>query len=390
MNSTQKIDTLLQDLLYHHNYVIVPGFGGFVGKEIPAKVGKAGYTISPPSKYFVFNTKLVANDGLLQQQLVKEYGISYDEAEKQIEQLVKTWKSKLNSGAPVIIEEVGMFRKNIDGLIVFRHFAKANFLIPAFGLDIAKMPHRVAKTQDSSTAGREIHNNEPKTIVIEKLPVSYQRFKKISIAAIVLLSVSATYLYMLSFNPKAVDKAGLNIFDVPVIDEADLKRLEEAKRDHSELNEVLEESKKLEENNNTNTNELQNTNETADSENLANSAAEEENETTIADTAVETKQTAEAETKKEETNSKPVAEENIKSTHKAGEFHVIASVLSSSEKIDQEVKRFRLKGYEPIIIPTTAGTYRISIGKFNSRDSAETFKENILNDNNIQSWILSK
>jgi len=377
MHKPTKIDHHIECLLFRHNYVIVPGFGGFIAKEIPAKIGKSGYTIIPPSKSLVFNANLTANDGLLMQELVLKEKMVYEAAEKEIDRQVKNWKRLLNSGESIVIEGVGMFRKNIDDVVVFRHFAQSNFYKPSFGLEIAKIqPSQTADFANKNKQAAENEQLENQTIVIERLPVSYQRFKTISIASIVILSISATYLYMLSFNPQLVEKAGLNVFKVPVIDDADLKRLDEVKKNEEQFSKVLE----LHENEKSNLEE----------KTVASETTKEEEPITekptsalpITETRPKIKEKVEVKTPVE---SKPVTTSTVYT-----EFHVIASVISSSDKIDEEVQKFRLKGYDPIIIPTNTGTFRISIGKFNTKDSADIFKQNILNDNNINSWILPK
>ena len=130
--------------MYQSNFVVIPGFGGFVTRENPAQINPSGLTISPPRKDVLFNPRLTASDGLLQQQLVKHHGCTYSDAEVALNDWVADWNQRLDLGQSVIVSNVGMFRKNIDGKVIFKQFAQSNFLTDAFGLEIAKIAPRKA------------------------------------------------------------------------------------------------------------------------------------------------------------------------------------------------------------------------------------------------------
>ncbi|NLA48282.1 MAG: hypothetical protein GX876_02335, partial [Bacteroidales bacterium] len=59
------ITSFIRELLFSHDCVIVPGFGGFVGNYAPARIDRATSTFYPPSKQISFNRNLRNNDGLL-------------------------------------------------------------------------------------------------------------------------------------------------------------------------------------------------------------------------------------------------------------------------------------------------------------------------------------
>lgn len=378
MASKSNIELYLKTLLFENNFVIIPNFGGFILKEIPAKINGLGYTMTPPSKEIVFNPKVIASDGLLQQELVVKENLSYNRAEKVISETVINWKKQLDLSGYITIDGIGMFRKNVSGNITFKHFAHSNFLIDSFGLEIAKakpLRKELVKKVDSNNSTTE--KVETKTIVIEKLPVSYQRFKRISIAAIFILSISASYFYMLSFNPKAIEEAGLNIFNIPIIDKEDLDRLELEKQAQEEIKQVIETTKSI-----TTKNESAVAVDSISNEEVKTTPVELPSETDISESEILEKETIiEAE---ESTD----AEQAIAPIEKSElHYYVIASSLPSNDKVESELNRFRLKGFEPEVI-NTDGKFRISIGKFATRDSADIYKENIFNDNNLQTWVL--
>ena len=55
----------ISELLFLHDCVIIPEFGGFVGNNKSAVLNKNTNTIYPPSKEILFNKNLRINDGLL-------------------------------------------------------------------------------------------------------------------------------------------------------------------------------------------------------------------------------------------------------------------------------------------------------------------------------------
>ncbi len=60
-----QITQLISELLYRHDCVIVPGFGGFVSRSHSAGFNKGNNLLFPPAKHILFNRNLIHNDGLL-------------------------------------------------------------------------------------------------------------------------------------------------------------------------------------------------------------------------------------------------------------------------------------------------------------------------------------
>ncbi|MBI3141344.1 MAG: SPOR domain-containing protein [Bacteroidetes bacterium] len=377
METELHIDRYIVRLLQQHNCVVVPDFGGFIARHTPARLATSGLLMYPPGKVVAFNPNLCVNDGLLQQELVRQHGNNHVWAELVIRQQVLAWKNTLTQGHTLSIEGLGFINYSESLGYRFKQLALANLSPACYGLCIQKaQPMTLVKHSDNLSPALSLPHS-PQIIYLEKMPASYKKFQRASIAAIALLSLSAAYLYLLSFNPRFIDQAGLNFFKVPILAEDDLNRLEQAKTADTvlvepELGVDIQEEKPREE---------------------IGAAA---GHTIKEDHAIETKQivedvldapkeeVAEKETTAEATGAMPQAD-NL-----ANGFYVIASVVSSADKIGLEVSRFKEKGYKATAIPTDNGAYRISIGHFNTRDSALTFKQNILNDNNISSWILIK
>ena len=76
----KKIEPYISELLYLHDCVIIPNFGGFVGNKKSAVLNKNTHTVLPPSKEILFNKNLKVNDGLLISHLANKEKISNDQA----------------------------------------------------------------------------------------------------------------------------------------------------------------------------------------------------------------------------------------------------------------------------------------------------------------------
>ena len=139
----KNLGTDIGQLLYLHDCVIIPGFGGFVGNEVGARINTRQKTISPPSKFISFNKNLTHNDGLLANSIARRYSLSYDEAVSKIEGLVTSFQSALKDGRRVELDSVGALYMSQDGRIHFIVDEKMNFLTAGFGLGTITLPRHI-------------------------------------------------------------------------------------------------------------------------------------------------------------------------------------------------------------------------------------------------------
>ena len=84
----KNVSQYISDLLYTHDCVIVPNFGGFVGNRKSAELNKKTGSLSPPSKQILFNRKLTTNDGLLFSYIAQKEEISQEKAKIKVENFV--------------------------------------------------------------------------------------------------------------------------------------------------------------------------------------------------------------------------------------------------------------------------------------------------------------
>lgn len=127
----------IEILLENHDFVTVPGFGGFVAEAEGAS--EAADMLYPPRKALAFNPALTYNDGLLAHEYVKRTGVSFEKANLMIAEAVNELNRKLISGMPVIFGTLGTFRIS-NGNILFTMSGKGGFLSSSYGLDEVYFP----------------------------------------------------------------------------------------------------------------------------------------------------------------------------------------------------------------------------------------------------------
>lgn len=123
----------IHDLLYRHDCVIVPNFGGFIAHPVGAVLHKTDHTFSPPTKQIAFNAHLKHNDGLLVNHIAKCENGSFGKASEKIATAVAGWEKQLQSD-PLILEKIGQLTLNDSRQIVFEPATDINYLMSSFGL----------------------------------------------------------------------------------------------------------------------------------------------------------------------------------------------------------------------------------------------------------------
>jgi hypothetical protein len=128
------VEVLIADLLLRHNCVIVPSFGGFVAKQVSAKIDYDNGTMLPPSKSLLFNKQLINNDGLIINELAMANDLTFDQANIEVKHLIATWNESLKSGKRVEIDKVGNLYLDAENNVCFEQDRFCNLLLESFGL----------------------------------------------------------------------------------------------------------------------------------------------------------------------------------------------------------------------------------------------------------------
>ena len=142
----QTIAHYISNLLYLHDCVIIPGFGGFVGNKKSAYIHPVSGIIYPPSKALLFNKNLSDNDGLLATHISKEEGIDLSETAVLIEEFVKNIKNELAERSSFKLKKIGTFSKGNEGNITFMQDNSCNYNLASFGMQANHKSKKVERT----------------------------------------------------------------------------------------------------------------------------------------------------------------------------------------------------------------------------------------------------
>lgn len=129
------ITAFIRELLFGHDCVIVPGYGGFIGNYTPAQVDRNSGTFYPPVKQISFNRNLNHNDGLLIGRISSTLNINYGDARTITEKFVADLRKKLENGERVVFDNIGSFINNHEGNVQFEPDRSVNYHLDSYGLE---------------------------------------------------------------------------------------------------------------------------------------------------------------------------------------------------------------------------------------------------------------
>lgn len=135
-----NIEKHISELLFEHDCVIVPNFGGFVCNYSPANIHAAKHQFQPPFKKISFNRNLKNNDGLLANQVAQSEGISYADANQFITEYVGRLNAELNSDKRFDLKNIGTFYLGEENTLLFEQDETMNYLPESFGLSTFYSP----------------------------------------------------------------------------------------------------------------------------------------------------------------------------------------------------------------------------------------------------------
>ncbi|RUT77986.1 SPOR domain-containing protein [Ancylomarina longa] len=135
-----EVSKYISDLLFIHDCVILPGFGGFVANYQPAEIDENQSLFLPPKKAIGFNRNLTQNDGLLIHRVADSENLSYVEAEKSVRFFIEDISVRIQRGEKVSIDKVGVFYNDRRYNLQFEPSKNLNYLAEAFGLEQIKIP----------------------------------------------------------------------------------------------------------------------------------------------------------------------------------------------------------------------------------------------------------
>ena len=201
------ISVFISDLLFEHDCVIVPGFGGFICNYKPAEIHPVLHIVSPPSKSVSFNINLSSNDGLLISYIAKTGNIPFDYAQTLVDNWVETSKSLLRRNETVILNKIGRLFSDIESNVQFSPDESVNYLKASFALKPI--------TAQPVLRGKEVDFTEKFAQETRKHITPRRGVWKIAAAIILLLGIGTMIQLMrmgVEIKPLGLNEAGVFSF----------------------------------------------------------------------------------------------------------------------------------------------------------------------------------
>lgn len=130
----RDISAYIRELLFRHDCVIIPGFGAFIGNYFHARIDRKEGVFYPPARMITFNRHLTGNDGLLIGHVSADCGIGYSEARDLVSEWSEDLRARIMSGNSVMLDYLGTFTLNNEGVIIFEPDMSVNYLLTSYGL----------------------------------------------------------------------------------------------------------------------------------------------------------------------------------------------------------------------------------------------------------------
>lgn len=130
-----KPDSYVKQLLYDHDCVVIPDFGGFILRESPAQYQALTHQVKPSTRSVFFNSGLTQNDGLLAKTIAEKLGKSYTEAHEMLNEWVSHANKEITLNSRLKFGQIGTFFVNAEGKKWFAPNHKLNFSKETFGLE---------------------------------------------------------------------------------------------------------------------------------------------------------------------------------------------------------------------------------------------------------------
>lgn len=171
--NVEKISIHIEKLLAHHEYVVIPDFGGFVLQRQCADLQND--VITPPVYTIGFNPLMCHSDGLLALEIARSESISYRNACEIINAEIMQFRKNLNANVETSLGKLGYFCLGANNKPHFSPNIHCGFLPQNFGFaPVTAVPHS-AKTEQTN---RHITLN---------MPVS--RFYRVAAAAMLAMAL---------------------------------------------------------------------------------------------------------------------------------------------------------------------------------------------------------
>lgn len=407
--TSQTIWNSVKELLHKHDCVIMPNFGGFVCNPENARIDQVSQIITPPARRVMFNQNLKTNDGLLAQFVAQNFGITYSEALKVIDDVITDFKNKLEQTKQIDIDTFGTFRLNAEANYVFLPNKHNTYLYTSFGL----LPIQATPVTDYVTGAKRTRLFKDRKDI---KPVGRkQKAKNIALKAltailVVMLGLNA-YIFLTDANlvgGAKINTTGIHSWfdslmsndnkpNEVITPEFSAKTEKDTETTHLSESTVLAEEEVIAETpTETETNSAENTTlniaeafaySTKSAPNFGNYTFNEDG------SMVEVQPTEVTQPIVEETpvvNPEPAIEVAVTETHGAAiSYHVIGGVFCNEANARKFYNMLKAKGFDAqLLLNKKINCNRVSYRKVSNREEALRLMDSIKSTENPEAWVL--
>ena len=167
-----NIGLYISELLYEHNFVVLPGIGEFSTKYIPARFIPEERKIESPTKISQFNPDSISQASLLASFIAQKEQKSFFEATQHIAQFVDKMRNDLAEGRQVVLDRLGVFFHDPEGNMVFEPDQTVNYLAESAGLGVINEPAKPTTVlEELSPQIVETHQEKSMAPQVEEVPI---------------------------------------------------------------------------------------------------------------------------------------------------------------------------------------------------------------------------
>lgn len=207
-----QITGLISELLYRHDCVIIPNFGGFVSRNYNSGFSKGNHLLYPQSKHILFNRNLLHNDGLLVSALVEKTGVSYNEAERSVADYRDYLQSLLDAKKRFEMDNIGLLYMDAENSLRFEAKTDVNFLLESFGFEPVIANELVMEPEKAITETR-FEDRKVITVTPEKRKRSYAKITALAVGLPAIFGLLVLASYSKPMQP--IMQSGFNPFYTP-------------------------------------------------------------------------------------------------------------------------------------------------------------------------------
>ncbi len=173
-----KLGKYISELLYSHDSVIVPGFGTFSTKYVPARFIPEEKIVESPRKIVDFRPEPKQGDTPIIAYIARQEGKSHEEVLQQITGTLRDTEHALEAGNKIEFELIGTFHRDTDGSLNFEASRQINYLENDTGVHTVETPpqkplpgvKQSRPESETETVDASEKKSKPKTEEIMKNP----------------------------------------------------------------------------------------------------------------------------------------------------------------------------------------------------------------------------